>query len=113
MQKMTYFLVKLKESQIKRGKQNGRTRMTKGKITELMEKTDCICIDGLIYDNDDKIIGSLITKTVNDDYITKEEFNTLPLIEIMRRLGSLDGAKYDEVRSIGIKKRDDLDIEDF
>ncbi len=111
MTPMTYFLVKLKDSPLKPGKKDGRTRMTKRQINDLMEKTNCICIDGLIYDNENNIVGSLITKTVNSDYITRDEFKALPLIEIMRRLGSLDGAKYDEVRSIGIKKRDDLDWE--
>lgn len=111
MRPMTYFLVKLKETKLKPGKKNGRTRMSKRKINKLMEENDYICIDGLIYDKDDNIIGSLVTKTVNQDYITKEEFKALSVIELMKRLGSLDGAKYNEVRSIGIKRKDNYLLE--
>lgn len=104
MRPMTYFLVKLKHY-------TKPTRMTKREIKNLMVQKDYICIDSLIYDAQENIVGSLVTKTVNQDYITKSEFSSLPLIEIMRRLGSLDPAKYDEVRSIGIKYRDDYDLE--
>ena len=107
---MKYFLIRLKNVKPKRGRQTGYTRMTKGKIIEFFEKHELIHIDGLIYDNDDNIVGSLLQKEVNQTKITELEFKTLPMISIMKKLGSLQVSEYSEYRNIGIKRKDDLDF---
>ena len=107
---MRYFLVKLKEEKLKPGRKNGRIRMTKKEITALMERKQWICIDGLIYNRLNRVVGSLIVKTVNRKDITEYEFKSLPMREIMLRLGSLDANKWEKTRSIGIKYKDDLDL---
>ena len=107
---MKYFLIRLKNVKPKRGRQTGYTRMTKVKIIEFFEKHQLIHIDGLIYDNDDKIVGSLLQKEVNQTKITELEFKTLPMIKIMKKLGSLQTSNYWEYRNIGIKRKDNLDI---
>lgn len=100
---MTYFLYKLKDIKPKAGRQNGMTRVTRKKLVKIMEEKQLICIDGLIYDENDKIVGKVQIKTSNEVYITREEFEKLPLRELMRLLGTLDKSLYGEYRNTGIK----------
>jgi len=105
-----YFLVRFKNLKPKRGRQNGYTRMTKEKITKFLDENDFVHIDGLIYDNNDNIVGSLLKKNTDKTGISELEFKTLPMIKIMKKLGSLQVSKYSEYRSLGIKRKDNLDL---
>ena len=101
MKPMRYFLLKLKTDKIQK-------RMTKRQICDIMEKRQWVCIDSLIYNQKNKIVGSVITKISNRNNISENEFKTLPLLEIMRKLGSLQSEKWETWRNLGIKGKNNL-----
>lgn len=98
MRNWHYFMVKLKHYEIQPGKIDTFIRMPESKIVKLFESLNYICINGIVFDENENIVGNVLKKEKGREIINKKDFNSLPLREIMLRLGSLSPQKWQEIK---------------